>query len=238
MNRPAPARASFTVLLILLSIALMLAPMWPLGTAVRFWLELLVMLAMVSAVWKLRPGRVLFVLVVAAAAVTEAGSAARVWSPARSWIVIDHAGTIVFLLLVVWCITWGVWREREVSADTIVGGVAVYLLLGVAWSAAYQLLEFLSPGSLEVVSGFGGHWGAWEAAPGQFPRLFFFSFVTLTTLGYGDIVPASAPAAALTSAEAVVGPLYLTILIARLVGLHVAGARAGDRGGGGNPPTA
>jgi hypothetical protein len=113
-----------------------------------------------------------------------------------------------------------------VTPDTIVGGLAVYLLIGLTWSIAYQLLEFSAPGSLVVASGDPNLWGAWERAPGKYPRLLFFSFVTLTTLGYGDIVPASPAAAALSAAEAVIGPVYLTVLIARLVGLEIAQTRS------------
>jgi hypothetical protein len=225
MVRSSSAKASFTALLVLLVAALMMVPWLVVGSASRFAVELVVVFAMVLAVWKLQPRRGLLILVVAAAVLGTVASAAHVWFPLRVWIVVDRAVALVFVALVASCITGNVWRETEVTADTIVGGIAVYLLLAVAWSIAYQLLEFLVPGSLEVVSGSGGHWGPWEAAPGEYPRLLFFSFVTITTLGYGDIVPASGPAAALASLEAVVGPLYLTVLIARLVGLHIASAR-------------
>jgi hypothetical protein len=208
--------------------ALLAVPWLAVGRAVHFALELAVVFAMASAVWKLQARRSLLVLVVVAAVLSGAASAMETWFHAPGWIVVDRAAGIVFVTLVAICITQNVWREREVSADTIVGGIAVYLLLAVAWSNAYQLLEFLAPGSLEVVSGSGGHWGPWESTPGEYPRLLFFSFVTITTLGYGDIVPASGPAAALASLEAVVGPLYLTVLIARLVGLHIARAREVD----------
>ncbi len=225
MNRSSPRRVSFTVLLVLMAAVLMVVPWLVVGRVGRFALELIVVFAMASAVWNLQPRRGLLTLVIVAAFVREAASAAQVWFPAREWVVVDHGAGLLFMALVASVITWNVWRETEVSLDTIVGGVAVYLLLAAAWSSAYQLLEFLVPGSLEVVSGSSGHWGPWEAAPGVYPRLLFFSFVTITTLGYGDIVPASGPAAALASLEAVVGPLYLTILIARLVGLHIGTAR-------------
>jgi hypothetical protein len=208
--------------------ALLAVPWLAVGRVGRFAVELAVVLAMASAVWKLQARRSLLVLVVVTAVLGQAAAAMETWFHAPGWIVVDRAAGIVFVVLVAICITQNVWRERDVSADTIVGGIAVYLLLAVAWSIAYQLLEFLVPGSLEVVSGSGGHWGPWESAPGEYPRLLFFSFVTITTLGYGDIVPASGPAAALASLEAVVGPLYLTVLIARLVGLHIASARGVD----------
>lgn len=225
-------KAGFTALLVLLAAALTLVPLLTVGGAGRFAVKLVVVLAMASAVWRLRPGRGLLILTVAAAVLAEAASAVRLGLPTRGWIVVDHAAGLLFVALVASCITRNVWRETAVTADTIVGGIAVYLLLAVAWSGAYQLLEFLVPGSLEVVSGSGGHWGPWESAPGVYPRLSFFSFVTLTTLGYGDIVPASSLAGVLTSLEAVAGPLYLAILIARLVGLHIATAREGGPGRG------
>ena len=228
MIRSSPPKARFTVLLVLLTAALLMVPWLALGRAGRFAGELVVVFAMASAVWKLQARRGLLVLVVVTAVLGTLASAAETWFHAAGWIVVDRAAGIVFVVLVAICITQNVWRETEVSADTIVGGIAVYVLLAVAWSSAYQLLEFLVPGSLEVVSGSGGHWGPWEAAPGEYPRLLFFSFVTITTLGYGDIVPASGPAAALASLDAVVGPLYLTVLIARLVGLHIASARGVD----------
>jgi hypothetical protein len=230
MKRPWLPKASFTALLVLLAAAMVLVPLLGVGSAGRFAIELVAVIAMASAVWKLAERRRVLFLAVAAAAVGVAASVAQVWLPAPGWTVVHRGAGLVFVSLVAFCITGNVWRETEVSVDTIVGGIAVYLLLALAWAIAYQLLEFLAPGSFEVVGGSGGNWGAWERAPGEYPRLLFFSFVTLTTLGYGDIVPASAPAAALTSFEAVVGPLYLTILIARLVGLHIAGAS------GGNPP--
>jgi hypothetical protein len=227
MLRIAAPRASFTALLVLLAAALTLMDVGRVG---RFAVEVLVVFAMASAAWKLRARRALLVLVIATAVVGLTASAAQIWIPGRAWIVVDRGAGVVFIALVAACITGNVWRRTEVRADTIVGGIAVYVLLALAWAVAYELLEFLAPGSFQVVSGSGGHWGPWEVAPGEYPRLLFFSVVTLTTLGYGDIVPASGPAAALASFEAVVGPLYLTILIARLVGLHIAGA------GGGNSP--
>jgi len=147
---------------------------------------------------------------------------AQIFGAGSDWVVVAHASIIAFVLLVGGNIVVAVWRTSEVTLDTIVGGVAVYLLLAVAWSSAYQLLEFVAPGSFVALAGEVGHWGPWQTSPGTYPRLFFFSFVTLTTLGYGDIIPASVPAAGLAVSEAVTGPLYLAVMIARLVGLHTS----------------
>jgi hypothetical protein len=230
MDRPESTRTPFTILLVILAVVLMVAPLLSVTGLARLILELVVVVAIATAVWRVRPGRLLSILSLSAAVAAGTTMVFSFFSPGPRWVALDYSAVIVFVALVVVAITRNVWREREVSADTIVGGIAVYVLLGVAWSAAYQMLEAAVPGSFEVVSGSGAHWGPWETAPGQYPRLFFFSFVTLTTLGYGDLVPASIPAAALSTIEAVVGPLYLTVLIARLVSLHVASAKL-DRSG-------
>ena len=114
------------------------------------------------------------------------------------------------------------WQLRHVTLDSIGGGLAVYLLLGVGWTHLYALVETLDPGSFITRPLDGSAHGLTEYTSGTYPQLFFFSFVTLTTLGYGDILPVSSAAKGLAIAEAIVGPVFLAILMARLVGLYVA----------------
>ena len=79
-----------------------------------------------------------------------------------------------------------------------------------------MLLEVLHPGSFDIPP-------SWRAGPaGMVAALIYFSFITLTTVGYGDIHPSWPGAGGLVAAEAVVGQLYLAITIARLVGLHIS----------------
>ncbi len=104
-------------------------------------------------------------------------------------------------------------RERRVSADTVSGGICVYLLAGVAWALAFNLVDVVRPGSLGLPLGL----------PDPSTReLLYFSFVTMTTLGYGDIVPVSQAARTLAVGEAVFGQLFVAVFIARLVGLYSA----------------
>lgn len=112
-----------------------------------------------------------------------------------------------------------VLEDRRVTLDTIFGGIAIYLLLAVGWAFGYALIEQLAPGSYP----FGGQ-PLQELHAGvetHFPELLYFSFVTLTTLGYGDMVPANSPARTFAVLEAVTGQLYVAIFIARLVALHI-----------------
>jgi hypothetical protein len=89
------------------------------------------------------------------------------------------------------------------------------MLMGLTWAMAYQLLEFFEPGSFNFPN---------DALPDNvspIQRILSFSFVTITTLGYGNITPASPKADALSSAEALVGQIYITVLVARLVALQI-----------------
>jgi len=131
----------------------------------------------------------------------------------------------LFILYVAAVVFREVLSEQRVTLDTIFGGICIYLLLGIAWVMAYAAIEFWQPGSLLV----GGQ--TLQSLHGdqvRFPEFLYYSFVTMTTLGYGDIVAQSAPARAFSAAEAIVGQLYIAIFVARLVGLHLAHAiRAG-----------
>lgn len=106
-----------------------------------------------------------------------------------------------------------VFREKEVSWDLIAGAIVVYLLMAVMWSQVYFVLETLRPGAFSL---------AHNAGPATPAQLRYFSIVTITTVGYGDIVPVSSAARAFANLEAIVGQLYLVIQVAWLVGMHVS----------------
>jgi hypothetical protein len=143
--------------------------------------------------------------------------------PAPHLVVASFALSFLFLLSVGTAIFYAILDEERVSLDTILGGVCVYLLLGVAWTLVYSILEYLAPGTFLV----DGQPLATPTRPDEFRReeLMYFSFVTLTTVGYGDVLARSQPARALAAAEAVTGSLYLAVFIARLVGLHMVHQR-------------
>jgi hypothetical protein len=107
-------------------------------------------------------------------------------------------------------------RQKRIEADTLYGAVCVYLMLGLTWFVLYSFIHHLDPGAF--------YCGADQNLNGIIDSadLLYFSFVTLTTLGYGDITPVSANVRSLSFLEAATGTLYSAILIARLVGLYTA----------------
>jgi hypothetical protein len=119
---------------------------------------------------------------------------------------------VLYLAFVTSVFIWTVVSAASVTGDTLAGAVAAYLLVGITYGLAYGLIARLIPGSFRdtVQPGM-------TIYPGEY---IFFSFVTLTTVGYGDIVPWSAHARSLVILESVTGIMYPAVLIGRLIGLH------------------
>jgi hypothetical protein len=108
-----------------------------------------------------------------------------------------------------------IMQVKKVSQHTINAAICIYLSLGVAWGMAYILVETLSPGSFTLAK-------LVNEPPALIMDMLYYSIVTLTTLGYGDITPVTPWAKNLSALEAVIGQVYLTVLVARLVSLNTA----------------
>lgn len=124
--------------------------------------------------------------------------------------------TVVWLFYALSIIVGHLFREREVEVDTILGAVVAYLLAAVAFAMVYQVIELQAPGSF---SGLPDNAVEDRAELGN--SLIYFSFVCITTMGFGDIVPATNLTQPLAVMEGVVGQMYLGVMIARLVGLYI-----------------
>jgi hypothetical protein len=118
-----------------------------------------------------------------------------------------------FVVIAVWCVATQVFTSPEINADRVVGAVTLYLLVGVLWAIAYAVIERSNVGSFTGVTeplthGWSSDW-------------LYFSFVTMTTLGYGDITPVSATARTFAYLQAVFGQFYIAILVAGLVSAYI-----------------
>jgi hypothetical protein len=116
------------------------------------------------------------------------------------------AATAILILFSTHCVLRYVLRARSITRDQIYAGICMYLMLGFAFGAVFYLITILDPKSF--VSGM------------EKPDLMYFSFVTLATLGYGDISPATSMARSLAVLEALAGMLYIAIFMARLVSMR------------------
>lgn len=129
---------------------------------------------------------------------------------------IDIAADIAFVLLSFFALAVAVEatflnNAKTVDLPTIFGGVAIYLVLGITWAMSFRVIEAFVPGSFSFTD---------THAEPAWPELLYYSYTTLTTLGYGDILPIHPFARIWATLEAVVGVLYVAILVARLVALY------------------
>ncbi len=135
------------------------------------------------------------------------------------------ASTIVavFAGIAVWLAYGSVMCAHRPVGDRIVGAICVYVLIGLGWASVYEILDDVIPGSFRFPAD-----TAWVTQDAV--RYRYFSFVTLATLGYGDVTPVTALAGTLASLEAVAGQLYVAITVARLVALSFVDRADSGRG--------
>ncbi|MGE4538079.1 MAG: potassium channel family protein [Desulfovibrio sp.] len=135
----------------------------------------------------------------------------------------DALGAVVVFLAGV-ALSLYLARQRRVNLDTVLGGLCVYLFMGAMWFLLYGFVNKVIPDAFA----FTVHHGPLSQEMTD-RLLFFFSYVTLMTIGYGDIVPLSPVAQVIAILEGLLGQFYLVFFMARLVGLHVA-AKQSDTG--------
>ena len=104
-------------------------------------------------------------------------------------------------------------RSSKVTRETIFAAIVAYLLIALMWAFLYMILEMVAPGSFSFPD---------KSIRLETMQFEYFSFITITTLGYGDITPLTNRASALTLLEAIIGQIYLVVLVAWLVGMYVS----------------
>ncbi len=138
----------------------------------------------------------------------------------------EHILEILFMGYVVFVLLGHLFSANRVSFNTICASLCAYLLLGVLWAMVYSTLDIAQPKSFAFPLTAESATGMMRFSDEKSVFPIYFSFVTMTTLGYGDIVPTSPIARMLAAMEALMGQLYLTVLVARLVGTHISQSRA------------
>jgi hypothetical protein len=142
---------------------------------------------------------------------------ASIWSAyfiqSTSVILVGRICGVLFFAFTMTHILRFIYRAPEVDKDLIMAAAVVYLLLALMWSFVYSILEIVHPGSFTIPES--------KLADTRF-LFVYYSLVTITTLGYGDITPLTGVASSFSTLEAVIGQLYVAVQIAWLVGVHVS----------------
>jgi len=124
-----------------------------------------------------------------------------------------NACGIAFFTFIIVIILKFIFSRDEITRDLIAGAAVVYLITAITWTYVYRFIEMIQPGSFAIAQS--------QNLGDQSPFL-YYSFVTITTLGYGDIFPVTTAAKSCAILEAVTGQLYLVITVAWLVGVHIS----------------
>lgn len=133
------------------------------------------------------------------------------YEPSRTSAEVQILGAVLFAPFALFVATIALGRassERHGLDDRLVAAAAAYLLIGLGWTGAYAVGLWLDPGALSGVD---------RQSPAVWAELLYFSFVTMTTLGYGDITPVSHRMQALTVLESVTGVFFLAFLVSRIM---------------------
>lgn len=226
MNRGMGAEGRrFRIVLVLLALQVtfqILDP--PLG--VLHGANVLVTLALAHTTWKITGRRTDFWVLLVAGSVPAILDLMVPWEEASLGLNEEkEALWLLFPAFLAYRISGAVYGSDEITSDEVAGAVAVYLLLGLFFANVYELFFLLDPTSITWGANFGG------GSP-SFGEFLYFSFITLATVGFGDVAPAHPLTRGTVVLEAVTGLLYLTILVARLVSQHgTAAASAHVRSG-------
>lgn len=136
--------------------------------------------------------------------------------------VLFHLLRIIFLCFIVGQVFRHIFKPRIVTFDTISASLCIYLMLGAIWANIYAIIEMMTPGSIAYTI---PHvQGQKNTEIARSFHMLYFSFVTLSTVGYGDMVPTTTVARMFAVTEAIAGQLYLLVMVSRLVGLQVSQA--------------
>ena len=210
----------YTYLLISLMLLFLISPLFEELDFANIVISIFFSAVLISAVYALSQNKGLFVFSILLLCPALVGNWSVYFVESLSLEVIGRSFSALFLAFSAISMLNHVFREDHVTADTIAGAICVYMLVGLTWAYLYSVTELVLPGSFI----FGPHT---TRSPGSFAHhnsslFFYYSFVTLSTLGYCDISPLSPPARSLSMLEAVIGPVYLTVLVARLVALQIS----------------
>jgi hypothetical protein len=203
-------RSGMLVLLVLLVVTVFVVPALPIDDrALALALDVMMSLILVIGILAVADHRGIALLLSALSIVSIALRWSATFASSELLPVLREISSLLALLVLAIAIGISVFGKGKPAVDRIIGAVVLYLLIGVNWAVAYALIDGVHPGSFTGGTGEAlgiRHWT-------------YFSFVTLTTVGYGDIVPAARVARSMAMVEALVGQLYPAVILARLVSL-------------------
>lgn len=202
----------FLFLLISILLVILLRPFLEDFVGIQFLMDLFYSLILLSGIYAVSGKKNIFLISLIFAFPAFSFHWVLYFVTFPSFLLIGKLFGIFFYIFLCIVILDYLFTEKEITTDMIIGAICVYLIIGVLWASIFTLLEIAHPGSFKIPGD----------AVSEVSHFLYYSFVTLTTLGYGDITPITAQARSFSIIEAIVGQLYVAILVARLVGVKIS----------------
>ena len=179
----------------------------PLGLSGHLFTTLIIALIPLSCAFALSTNRKKSIIILLIAAPFVIIDGLNFFLANRLLTIIEFGFAIFLYFYIVFLMVKYLLSVRAVTADMIFCAISAYLLIGIGWAGIYQLVEISSPGSFSVT---------------PHTDLLYFSFVTLTTLGFGDILPLTSLSQRLVIFESTMGSIYMAVIVAMIVGRYMS----------------
>jgi hypothetical protein len=217
---PLPARdAALTAMLIVQFFALFVAaPFGALGYSTLTTITELLLLAYVMLIVLISPSRTTAIITFSVSGFGLADGIVNLLFPSTSTNLLTHSASAIAFIVLGWVVARAVFAPGPVNAHRILGATVLYLNLALFFSTAYRLVLDIAP---DAFTGFADG----VKGPREVATVIYFSFVTLTSTGYGDILPINPFARSLANLESIIGQLFPATLLARLVAQSLEGQR-------------
>ena len=204
-------------LLVALLVSLIVVPFFEATDFDRYLFHVSIMAVLVSALFVNRNRRMVFIAGSIVVMVTVPVILLTLFFDHPYMFIITCVLESVFFFSLAGLLLSSVLRRHLATVESIFGAISIYLLLGLAWAMLYMALERIDNESLDIAHRKVVAQGTSDDGTTAFSQLVYFSFVTMSTLGYGDIVPETPLARTLTWTQSVTGQFYLAVLVAFLV---------------------
>ena len=209
-----PLKGQLSYLLIGLLVFLLIAPVINDVTASSLVNAIAFLSIIIIGIWSLVDHRRGFIIGIALALCSLILAFVNLALELSELRVLNNLVILLFCILSLVIVAQKVLFVPRIDANTLIGSACVYLLLGIIWGLLYSIVEFFFPGSFHGTGEIYSDEQLWQ--------FIYYSFVTITTLGYGDIYPLIPFARSLAYLEAVCGQLYIALLVASLVGGYMS----------------
>ncbi len=223
------AEGKFGLLLVALVALVGAAPLIP-SSAGDTVLTLFTGAVLVASLHAARPGRKPMAVGLALALADFLIGRSTVHFGTRWLVLLQAALWMSTLIFVIATILRAIFASREVTVETLLAALCVLLLIGLFGAFAFTLIDLMFPGSFRALHGPGLVWAGERSRTTEFMQVFVFSYATLSGSNWAEIAPATGFARNVASLEAMTGQIYLAVVVARLVGLHVTPPPRGPAG--------